>query len=295
MLYIKIEIVYESKKITIMRLISFNINGIQSMTNKLKNGEKKGGPTNNVLISLIEEQQPDILCFQELKTQNVGHLGFLRTHFPNIYTNLSKHKKGYSGVALLAKEAPEWIDSTFNRYPEEVIGNHTDHEFDQEGRMLVAKFQSKIVITVYTPNSQNELARLQERIAWERVLRMYMIELQKEFDLPVILCGDLNCAPQEIDLSRPKSNRRSPGFSDEERSEFKNLIDSGWIDSFRELHPDQIEYTYFSNFANSRARNVGWRIDHILVHNRFRDQIRTVRILNTYFGSDHVPIQIDIE
>jgi len=278
-----------------MRLISFNINGIQSMTTKLKNGEKKGGPTNNVLTSLIEEQQPDLLCFQELKSQQIGHLSFLRPYFPHIYTNLSKHKKGYSGVALLTKEEPEWIESTFDRYPEEVIGNYTDHEFTQEGRILVAKFRSKIVITIYTPNAQPELARLSERIAWEQVLRMYMIELQREFDLPVIVCGDLNCAPNEMDLHRPKSNRRSPGFSDEERSEFHKMIDAGWIDSFRELHPDQIEYTYFSNFANSRARNVGWRIDHVLVSRESRSKIRSVQILNTYFGSDHVPIMMDFD
>ena len=275
-----------------MRIISFNINGIKSMTNKLKNGEKKGGPTNNVLTALIEEQQPDILCFQELKTQNPGDLGFLRPYYPHIAMNLSKDKKGYSGVAFLSKEKPEWVETDFTRYPEEVIGDYGKHEFIQEGRIVIAKFPSSIVITVYTPNAQPNLARISERIAWEQTLRMYMIEIQREFDLPVILCGDLNCAPQEIDIHNPKSNRKSPGFSDQERSEFQNMIDSGWTDSFRFQNPDRIAYSYFSNFAKSRDRNVGWRIDHILVSRS--DLIRRTEILGEYFGSDHVPILIDL-
>jgi exodeoxyribonuclease-3 len=276
-----------------MRIISFNINGIKSMTNKLKNGEKKGGPTNNVLTALIEEQQPDILCFQELKTQNPGDLGFLRPYYSHITANLSKDKKGYSGVAFLSKEKPEWVETDFTRYPEEVIGDYGEHEFIQEGRIVIAKFRSSIVITVYTPNAQPNLARLSERIAWEQILRMYMIEIQREFDLPVILCGDLNCAPQEIDIHNPKSNRKSPGFSDQERSEFQNMIDSGFVDSFRFRNPDQIAYSYFSNFAKSRERNVGWRIDHILVSRS--DLIRRAEILGEYFGSDHVPILIDLD
>jgi len=278
-----------------MRIISFNINGIKSMTSKLKTGEKIGGPTNNVLTKLIEEQQPDILCFQELKTQNVGDLAFLRSYYPHIYTNLSKSKKGYSGVALLTKEQPEWVETDFSRYPEEVIGEYGTQEFIQEGRIVIAKYPKQIVITVYTPNAQPELARIQERIVWEETLRLYMIEIQREFDLPVILCGDLNCAPNEIDIHNPKANRKSPGFSDQERSEFQKMIGSGFLDSFRFRNPEQVAYSYFSNFANSRARNVGWRIDHILVSNKSGDRIRRADILGEYFGSDHVPVMIDLE
>ena len=273
-----------------MRIISFNVNGIQSMTNKLKNGEKVGGPTKNVLTALIEEQQPDILCFQEVKTQNIGHLGFLRPYFPHIYTSFSKIKKGYSGVALLTKEEPEWIETDFSRYPR--IENSGEEM--QEGRIVIAKFGSKIVITDNTPNAQSELARLPDRIRWEQNLRQYLIELQQEFDLPVILCGDLNCAPKEIDIHNPKSNRKSPGFSDQERSEFQKMIDLGFLDSFRFRNPDQVAYSYFSNFAKSRARNVGWRIDHILVSSPIGDSIRRAEILGEYFGSDHVPILLEI-
>ena len=273
-----------------MRIISFNINGIQSMAAKLKNGEKKGDPTNNGLISLIHEQQPDILCLQEVKTQNIEHFRFLRPYFPHITTNLSKSKKGYSGVAFLSKEAPEWTELDFSRYPD--IDNTRD--FLQEGRMVIAKFQTKIVIGVYTPNSQGGLARLPERIIWEKSLREYMARIQTDLNLPVILCGDLNCAPKEIDIHNPKSNRKSPGFSDEERSEFQTMIDLGFLDSFRFLNPERIGYSYFSNFANSRARNVGWRIDHILVSRSIGDQIQRADILGEYFGSDHVPILIDL-
>jgi len=289
------EVIPHSAYASEMRIISFNINGIKSMTNKLKNGEKKGGPTNNVLTALIEEQQPDILCFQELKTQNPGDLGFLRQYYPHITQNLSKDKKGYSGVAFLSKEKPEWVETDFTRYSEEVIGAYGEHEFTQEGRIVIAKFRSSIVITVYTPNAQPQLARIAERIVWEETLRLYMIEIQREFDLPVILCGDLNCAPEEIDIHNPKSNRKSPGFSDQERSEFQNMINSGLVDSFRFRNPDQIAYSYFSNFANSRARNVGWRIDHILISRSIQDQIRKAEILGEYFGSDHVPVLIDLD
>lgn len=273
-----------------MRIISFNVNGIQSMTNKLKNGEKAGGPTNNVLTALIQEQQPDILCLQEVKTQNIGHLGFLRPYFPYIYTNLSKYKKGYSGVALLTKEEPEWVATDFSRYP----GIEDSGEVMQEGRIVIAKFGSKIVITVYTPNAQPELARLPDRILWEQNLRSYLIQLRSEFDLPILLGGDLNCAPTEIDIHKPKSHRNAPGFSDQERSEFQKMIDLGFLDSFRVRNPDQVAYSYFSNFAKSRSRNVGWRIDHILVSREIGDSIRRAEILGEYFGSDHVPILLEI-
>jgi len=250
-----------------------------------------GGPTNNVITALIEEQQPDILCFQELKTQNVGDLAFLRSSYSHIYTNLSKHKKGYSGVALLTKEEPEWVATDFRRYPE----IEDSGEVMQEGRIVIARFRSKIVITVYTPNAQSELARLPERIVWETHLRSYVQHLQREFDLPILLCGDLNCAPNEIDIHHPKSHRGDPGFSDEERSEFQKMIDLGFLDSFRFRNPDHVAYSYFSNFAKSRARNVGWRIDHILVSRSVGDRIRRADILVEYFGSDHVPVRIDLE
>lgn len=271
-----------------MKLLSFNLNGVKSMTGKLKNGEKKGSATNNVIKSLIEEQQPDVLCFQELKSQSAGDLAWLRTHFPHLYMNFSKHKKGYSGVALLSKVEPEWVTNSLEEF------GGVGREFHDEGRIITAKFPEHIVVTVYTPNAQPKLARLEERIAWEQVLRMYVTELGKH-EIPVILCGDLNCAHQEIDLHNPKSNRNSPGFSKEERQELQLMLDAGFTDSFRHLHPDQVKYSYFSNFARSRERNVGWRIDYFLVSNAARDRIQEADILNEYFGSDHCPVLLVIQ
>jgi exodeoxyribonuclease-3 len=274
-----------------MKLISFNVNGIRSITGKIKNGEKKGGPTINVLKTLIEEQNPDVLCFQEVKTQSVGDLAWLKSHFPYLYTSFAQ-KKGYSGVALMTTMEPEWITEGFDAYEEEIIGAYKDREFSMEGRILTAKFNSCIVVTVYTPNSQPELARLEERVAWESVLRMYLMQLRMDHECPVLLCGDLNCAHQEIDLKNPKSNKKSPGFSAEERHELQLLLDSGFTDSFRFLHPDTIKYSYFSNFANSRARNVGWRIDYVLVS--CQENIVEADILTEYGGSDHCPVMIQM-
>uniref|UniRef100_A0A6C0HJJ9 Endonuclease/exonuclease/phosphatase domain-containing protein n=1 Tax=viral metagenome TaxID=1070528 RepID=A0A6C0HJJ9_9ZZZZ len=272
-----------------MRIISFNINGIQSMTGKLKNGEKKGGPTNNVLRSLVEEQQPDVLCMQELKTQTPGHLAWLRAYFPHIHLNLSKHKKGYSGVALLSKEEPEWVATDFSRYTQWLGDVNAD--WSHEGRVIIAKFAAAVVVTVYTPNSQSQLARLSERIQWEQVLRAYMLRLKEEFALPVVLCGDLNCAVEDIDIHKPKAHRGMPGFSDEERAEMRMML-AGFTDSYRLLHPETVGYTYFSNFAKSRERGVGWRLDYMLVSDA--DFIKRAEILGEYFGSDHVPILVDI-
>lgn len=275
-----------------MKFVSFNINGIKSMTQKLKSGEKKGSATNNVIKSLIEEQKPDVLCLQEVKTQSEGDLTWLKTHFKNVYTNFSKMKKGYSGVALLTNQVPEWVTYGFDEYEEEMIGAYKMQEFVQEGRIITAKFASCILVAVYTPNSQPELARINERIAWEQVLRMYLLQLKEDHECPVILCGDLNCAHQEIDLKNPKSNKKSPGFSKEEREQFQLMLDAGFTDSFRYMNPERVAYTYFSNFANSRARNVGWRIDYFLVSDP--TIIQQADILGDYFGSDHCPVLLEI-
>jgi exodeoxyribonuclease-3 len=277
-----------------MKLISFNINGIKSMTGKLKNGEKSGSATNNVIKSLIEEQHPDVLCFQELKSQSVGDIAWLKMHFPHLYTNFSKYKKGYSGVALLSKVQPEWVTDSFDEFDEEWIGEYKNREFHTEGRILAAKFPNCIIVTVYTPNAQQKLARLEERVQWEQVLRMYLIELEKKHEVPVVLCGDLNCAHQEIDIHNPKANVGSPGFSKEERAELQLMIDAGFTDSFRYLHPDLVKYSYFSNFAKCRERNLGWRIDYFLVSDAILDHIQEADVLNDYYGSDHCPVMLVI-
>jgi exodeoxyribonuclease-3 len=276
-----------------MKLISFNVNGIRSMTGKLKNGQKKGSMTNNVLKTLVEEQQPDILCLQEIKTQDKADLSCLS--FPHLYSTFSQYKKGYSGVAMYTKAEPEWVTYGFERYTEELIGDYECYYWNTEGRIITAKFPTFIVVAVYTPNAQPELARLTERVAWEEVLRMYLFELQKEFDIPVLLCGDLNCAHQEIDLHNPKGKKKTPGFSTEERQELQHMMDIGLTDSFRYLHPEEIKYSYWSNFAKSRERNVGWRIDYVLVSNSAKESIQEADCLTEYHGSDHCPVMIQID
>jgi len=273
-----------------MRIISFNVNGIRSMTGKVKNGEKKGSSTNNCIKTLIEEQRPDILCLQEVKTQNEGDLACFKANFKYIFTNFSQIKKGYSGVALMTNEQPELVEYNFDRYLEIV-----DSDVMKEGRMILAKFEKYYVITVYVPNSQPELARLKERVAWEISLREYISQVMRERgELPIILCGDLNVANEEIDIHNPKGKSKIPGYSKEEREEMKKLLESGFIDSYRYLHPNEVKYTYWSNFANSRARNVGWRIDYCLVSNSVQDKIIEADCLNEYMGSDHCPVLMDI-
>jgi len=277
-----------------MKLISFNVNGIRAITGKSKNGEKTGDMNDNVITALIKEQAPDILCFQEIKTQSATDLAWLKAHFPYVYISVAQ-KKGYSGVALLSKTEPEWMTEGFDEFDEEMIGEYKEREFSQEGRILTAKFPNCIVVTVYTPNSQPELARLDERVAWESVLRMYLLQLKESYECPVILCGDLNCAHKEIDLKNPKTNKKSPGFSVEERQELQQMLDTGFVDSFRLLHPDTVKYSYFSNFSNSRTRNVGWRIDYFLVSSSILESIIEADILTDYFGSDHCPIVLQVD
>ena len=183
-----------------MRLISFNVNGIRSMTTKIKNGEKTGSATNNVIKTLIQEQKPDILCFQEVKTQSEGDLACFKSDFKYILTNFSKHKKGYSGVALMCNQKPQWVSYDFKMYDEEKLGPYSNYEWIDEGRMITARFKNCVVVVAYVPNAQPELARLEERIAWESTMRNYLKLLKEENTVPVIYVADHNVAPVDIDI-----------------------------------------------------------------------------------------------
>jgi exodeoxyribonuclease-3 len=277
-----------------MRLISFNVNGIRAITGKIKNGEKKGSATNNVIKTLIEEQKPDVLCFQEVKTQNQADLACFKSNFKYILTNFSKHKKGYSGVAMMCNEKPQWVSYDFKMFDEEQLGPYSNYEWIDEGRIITARFSTCVVVTVYTPNAQPELARIKDRVEWETMLRKYLKLLEEEAKVPVILCGDLNCAHNEIDLHNPKGKKKTPGFSTEERAELQKMMDEGFTDSFRYLNPTEAKYSYFSNFANSRERGIGWRIDYFLVSNSAKENITGADCLNDYWGSDHCPVLLDI-
>ena len=277
-----------------MRIISWNLNGVRSMTGKIKNGEKKGSATNNGIKTLIQEQNPDVLCFQEVKTQSATDLAFLKSDFKYILTNFSKYKKGYSGVALLSNERPQWVSYNFDMYSEDLIGPYSNYEFVDEGRVITARFKSCVIVTTYVPNSQPELARLDERVEWEQIMRNYICLLKEENTVPVILCGDLNVAPTKIDIHDPKGKNKVAGFSPEERAEFQKMLDCGFVDSFRLLNPELIKYSYFSNFGNARANGKGWRIDLMLVSERDKDVIVGADCLTDFGGSDHCPVLLDL-
>ena len=287
-----------------MRIISFNVNGIRSMAGKMKSGEKiadrttkiadrttKTDPSSNCLTALINEQKPDILCLQEIKTQSKEDLACLRPHFQHIYVNTATSKKGYSGVALLTNTEPEWVALNLQHDPTQSLQWYNGYEFLKEGRMITAKFATHLVINVYTVNAKPELVRLQERLVWEEMLRKYIQQLHTEFQLPIVLCGDLNVAHEEIDIHNPKGKSKMPGFSNEEREAFSSLLqDCSMTDTFRHLHPDTKQFTYWSNYAKSRERNVGWRIDYVVVSNTLHGHILEAECLNEYGGSDHCPV-----
>jgi exodeoxyribonuclease-3 len=278
-----------------MRLISWNINGIKSMNGKIKDGKKTGSLTNNGIKTLIEEQKPDILCFQELKTQSALDLAHLKSEYKYILTNLSKHKKGYSGVGMLCNEKPQWVSYDFNMYSEDQIGEYRKYEWIDEGRLITARFKSCVLVVAYVPNSQEELARIEERVQWETIMRNYLKLLKDENSVPVIYVGDHNVAPEEIDIHDKKNRDKVAGASKEERAEYKKLLEVGFVNAFRHLYPTERKYTYFSNFANSRQNNKGWTIDHWIISSEVKDKIINCDMLNEYFGSDHVPILLDID
>jgi exodeoxyribonuclease-3 len=277
-----------------MRIINWNVNGVRATSGKLKNGEKKGTATNNVIKTLIEEQKPDVLCFQEVKTQNEADLSLFKENFKHIYTNFAKEKKGYSGVSLMCNIEPEWVSYDFNLYTEEQIGSYNMFKFVNEGRIITAKFKSIVIVTTYVPNSKAELARLDERLEWETIMRNYLKMLETELECPVVLGGDLNVAPTEMDIYDTKGKHKLAGFTPQERAEFQKLLKSGFVDSYRHLKSEERKYTYWSNFANSRQKNNGWRIDFMLVSESAKDTIVEADCLTEYLSSDHCPILLEI-
>ncbi len=250
-----------------MKLISWNVNGLRAILNK--------GFEEN-----FKSLNADIFCLQETKMQPEQ----LDLNFEEYekYFN-SAIKKGYSGTAIYTKIKPMTV--TYG------IGIE---EHDLEGRVITLEFENFYLVNCYTPNSQKELARLNYRVKWENDFRNYLIKL--DVIKPVILCGDLNVAHKEIDLKNPKSNRKSAGFTDEERNEMTNLLNSGFVDSFRLLYPDKENvYTWWSYMRNARENNAGWRIDYFIVSNKIKDKIIDSKIHDKIFGSDHCPVELDIQ
>ena len=228
----------------------------------------------------FNELDADIFCLQETKLQPEQ----ISLELPGYeqYWN-SAVKKGYSGTAVFTRIKPLSVTNG--------IGIE---EHDQEGRVITAEYDNFYLVCCYTPNSQRELARLEYRMAWEDAFRNYLLELDKK--KPVVLCGDLNVAHQEIDLKNPKTNRKNAGFSDEERAKMTELLGAGFTDTFRHLYPDVIEqYSWWSYMGKARERNTGWRIDYFITSKRLDDKIQEAKIHQQIFGSDHCPVELVID
>ena len=250
-----------------MRLISWNVNGLRACM-------QKG------FLDYFEKEQPDFFCLQETKLQE-GQLTIPLDGYEQ-YWNYAQ-KKGYSGTAIFTKHTPLSI-----RYGME------QPEFDTEGRLITLEYEDFFLVTCYTPNAQRELARLDFRMAWETAFADYLCRLDAE--KPVIVCGDLNVAHQEIDLKNPKSNRGNAGFSDEERNCFTSLLNRGFTDTFRYLYPEATGmYSWWSYMYKARQNNAGWRIDYFLVSDRLKESISEAAIHSDVLGSDHCPVVLELK
>ncbi|MBF2413771.1 exodeoxyribonuclease III [Listeria welshimeri] len=249
-----------------MKLISWNVNGLRAAV-------KKG------FLEYFEEVDADIFCLQETKLQE-GQIELDLKAYKD-YWNYAV-KKGYSGTAIFTKVEPLSVQYGLG------IPEH-----DTEGRVITLEFEAFFMVTVYTPNSQAELKRLDYRMTFEDAILEYIKNLDKT--KPVVLCGDLNVAHEEIDLKNPKTNRKNAGFSDEERAKFSAFLDAGFIDSFRYFYPDLTDaYSWWSYRMNARARNTGWRIDYFVVSKRLKDKLVDAKIHAEALGSDHCPVELEL-
>ena len=249
-----------------MKLISWNVNGLRAVVNKgfYENFAKLNG---------------DVFCIQETKMQE-GQLEVKLDGYKKYFN--SAIRKGYSGTAVFTKIKP--LNVTYG------IGIK---EHDTEGRVITIEFEKFYLVNCYTPNAQRELTRLDYRMIWEKDFRNYLKKINNI--KPVILCGDLNVAHNEIDLKNPKSNKGNAGFTNEEREQMTNLLNSGFVDTFRYLYPDkENEYSWWSYMGNAREKNIGWRIDYFIVSENIKDKIKDSKIHQDIFGSDHCPVELDI-
>ena len=263
-----------------MKLFSWNVNGIRA-------AHKKGG-----LDALMDQHEPDIICLQETKAtkdQSLFH--------PEGYTQIwhDGERKGYSGTAIFTRTEPLSIQHGFSpQLAEQYNFSDSFGDSTREGRLLSIEFEDFYLVTVYTPNSKRGLERLDHRHKnWDPAFLEHLKELEAK--KPVLACGDLNVAHTEVDLARPKDNKRNAGFTDEEREGIQNLIDAGFLDTFRTLHPDAEDaYTWWSAWGNTRDRNIGWRIDYWLASQDLMSQIRDAQIHPDLMGSDHCPVSLEI-
>ena len=266
-----------------MKIYSWNVNGIRAV-------EKKG-----LLQPFLSFHQPDIICFQETKAQEDQVVEEFAARYP-VYDQywFSAEKKGYSGTAIFTKIPP--IEAIFG-IPEDItVGfelTDTYGDTTKEGRVLTLEFDDFFLSTVYTPNAKDDLSRIQMRLHWDPAYLAFMKRLSK--NKPVIFCGDFNVAHQPIDLARPKENEGKKGFTKEERCGFDSMLDAGFLDTLRTLKPTTPElYTWWSHFGGARERNVGWRIDYVMVSESLCSLLKNAKIHPDILGSDHCPVSIDI-
>ena len=250
-----------------MKFISWNVNGLRAVMTK---GFK----------DIFDNLDADVFCLQETKLQE-GQIDFAPEGY-HCYWNYAE-KKGYSGTAIFTKQEPMNV----------TLGMGIE-EHDKEGRLITLEFEDFYFITVYVPNSQDELKRLDYRVKWEEDFLAFINKLNEK--KPVIYCGDLNVAHKEIDLKNPKTNRKNAGFTDEERGCFTNVLEAGYIDTFRHFYPDlEGAYSWWSYRFQARAKNAGWRIDYFVTSESLKDRLKGAKIHSDIFGSDHCPVELEIE
>ncbi|MCY7442090.1 MULTISPECIES: exodeoxyribonuclease III [Bacillus amyloliquefaciens group] len=251
-----------------MKLMSWNVNGLRAVMKKID------------INTYVQETEADILCLQETKVQD-GQVS-LQPEGYHAYWNYAV-KKGYSGTAVFSKEKPLHV----------FYGLGID-EHDQEGRVITLEFENVFVVNCYTPNAKRGLERIDYRLQWEADFKDYLQKLDRK--KPVILCGDLNVAHREIDLKNPKANRKNAGFSEQEREAFSALLNAGFTDSFRYLYPDREgAYSWWSYRTNAREKNIGWRLDYVIVSDRLKQRISQAAICADIMGSDHCPVEMTVD
>lgn len=249
-----------------MRFISWNVNGLRACVNK-------------GFLDFFREVDADFFCVQETRLQE-GQIELDLPGYKQYWS--SAEKKGYAGTAVFTKHAPRSVSFGLG------IAEH-----DGEGRIITLEYDEFYLVTVYTPNSQRGLARLEYRMAWDDAFRTYVSGLSSK--KPVVICGDLNVAHKEIDLARPEANRKNAGFTDEEREKFSRLLEAGFIDTFRFFYPDKAEaYTWWAYFGRAREKNIGWRIDYFLVSESLKDKLTAAHIYDQVLGSDHCPVGLEL-
>jgi exodeoxyribonuclease-3 len=278
------------------KLISFNVNGIRSILSKTKDGVKHSAfIANNALSSIMTDMQPDIVCLQEIRCNDkLDIASILQGHgygdYEVVGKNCAKNKAGYSGVLVLSRKKPLTVIYDFPHLSD-------SNPLNNEGRLITIEYPAFVLINAYVPNSKPDLSRLAFRTGeWESNMRKHIENMRKRFNnKPVIACADWNVAPQDIDVHNPKSAKNKHGFTEEEKHAYQLLLkDCVMTDTFRHVHPKTVKYSWWSNFAKSRERNVGWRIDGFLVSTNVSSKIKDADIHTDYMGSDHAPVSLTI-